>query len=366
MSSVANPTSRTSARRGLALIMIGVAAVMTGWVAIGLLFPGLTLPGGIRPPLREVFDLSPSPIYSLTASGAPLTGNYADLHVDVISLDESSQLMTLRVSGHRACAATCQSEQLVLAALRPGEPERRGLPAFVTVPLPAHDTLVQTTVQLPIQERLIQYPFDDVDLLLGVALESVGSDGATQAVPLTTEASQLRLTLQEEIAQMEMSPPVLLNPSDFHSPSVPLDYLTVAQLTTSRKEALKLMTLLLLGLITGTALYTVLLRSLRDVVLGFGGLILGVWSVRAILVPPTLKDRTGVDIALLIVIVFLLVVLAIRAARIMGSASDRDSTLSFGEREVPRDVPAEQGHANGWRVKALGRADDDPESRLRR
>jgi hypothetical protein len=331
--------------------MLAVIAAMTAWVAIGLLFPGLTLPNGIRPPLQEVFDLSPSPIYSLTSSGAPLTGNYADLHVDVVALDESSQLMTLRVSGHRACASNCQPEQLVLAALRPDEPERRGLPAFATVSLPAHDALVQATVQLPIQERLIQYPFDDVDLLLGVALQNVASDDVTQPVPVTDAASQLRLTLQEEIAQEEMSPPVLLNPSEFHSPSVPLDYITVAHLMTNRKEALKLMTLLLLGLITGTAVYTVLLRSLRDVVLGFGGLILGVWSVRAILVPPTLRERTGVDIALLIVIVFLLVVLAIRAARIVGSTSDLDPTLSSGERDVPRDVPAEQGHTNGWRVK---------------
>src|SRR5262249_16825433 len=148
-------------------------------------------PDGIRPPLREVFDLSPSPIYTLTSPGAQLTGNYADLHVDVISLDESSQLLTLRVSGHRACASTCPAEQLVLAALRPAEPERRGLPAFATVSLPAHDTLVQATVQLPIQERLIQYPFDDVDLLLGVALQDVGSNDVTQPVPLTDASSQL-------------------------------------------------------------------------------------------------------------------------------------------------------------------------------
>ncbi len=348
---VGDPASGGGARRGLALAMVGVALLMTAWVAVGLLMPDLILPNGIRPPLGEVFDLSPSPIYALVSPGVPLAGDFADLHIDVTAVDESTQLMTLRVSGHRACASSCTAEQLVLVALRPDEPEHRGLPPFTTVSLPDHDALVQATVQLPVQQRLIQYPFDSIELLLGVALQEVGTAGAMQPVPPTEAANHLRLTLQEQIAQMELPTPVVLSPTLFTSPSAPIEYVTVARLTLNRKEALKLMTILLLALITGTALYTIMLRSLKDVVLGFGGLILGVWSVRAILVPTTLKERTGVDIALLIIIVFLLVVLGIRAARVIGPGTEAEATLPTGDVDRARDEAAERGTANGWRVK---------------
>jgi len=331
--------------------MVAIALLVTAWMGIGLLMPELLLPNGIRPPLREVFDLSPSPVYALVSPGGASGGDVADLHIDVTALDESTQLMTLRVSGYRACASSCGAEQLVLVALRPDESEHRGLPPFTTVSLPDHDALVQATVQLPVQERLIQYPFDRVDLLLGVALQEVGTAGAVQPVPPTEAENHLRLTLQEQIAQMELPTPVVLSPALFTSASVPLQYVTVAQLALTRKEALKLLTLLLLALIAGTALYTVMLRSLRDVVLGFGGLILGVWSVRAILVPTTLKERTGVDIALLIIIVFLLVVLGIRAARVVAPSADSEVTLPTDDVERPRDEAAERSTANGWRVK---------------
>jgi hypothetical protein len=206
----------------------------------------------------------------------------------------------------------------VLVSLRPDEPQRRGLPPLATVPLPAHDGLVQATVELPVQGRLILYPFDSVDLLLGVALQHVGADGVPRSVPPTEAASRLQLTLQVGISEMQSSAPVTVDPALFRSPTLPLDYVTVEQVSLSRKDALKLMTLLLVALIAGTALYTVMLRSFHDLVLGFGGLILGVWSVRAILVPSALNQRTGVDVALLLVIVFLLVALGVRAARIFA------------------------------------------------
>jgi hypothetical protein len=305
-------------RFGLALVTLGVALLAGGWVVVGLLVPTLVLPGGGRPPLREVFDLSPSPVYPLGASGAPPAGDHADLHIDVLALDQLEQLVALRVSGYRACAPTCEAEELVLVSLRPDEPERRGLPPRATVPLPAHDGPVQATVELPVQGRLIQYPFDSFDLLLGVALQRVGADGATRPVPSTEAASHLRLTLQEAISQMQASAPVPVDPTLVRSPALPLDYVTVQQVTFGRKDALKLMTVLLVALIALTALCTVMLRSFRDLALSFGGLILGVWSVRAILVPSALNQRTGVDIALLLVIVFLLVALGVRAALIMA------------------------------------------------
>jgi hypothetical protein len=310
--------------------MLGIALLAGGWIVVGLMFPTIVLPAGLRPPLWEVFDRSPSPIYLLTAPGASLAGEHTDLHIDVVGLDEAKQLLALRVSGYRTCAPSCRAEELVLVSLRPDESVRRGVPPLVTVPLPAHDGIVQATVELPVQGRPIQYPFDSFDLLLGVALQDVGTDGAMRPAPSTEAASDLQLTLQEtisQIEQMQLSVPAPVDPTLVRSPTLPLDYVTVQQLTFSRKEAIKVMTLLLLALIAGTALYTVILRSFGDLAVSFGGLILGIWSVRAILVPSTLTQRTGVDIALLVVIVFLLVALGVRAALIIAPNPDLHTEL---------------------------------------
>jgi hypothetical protein len=332
--------------------MVGVALLVGGWMVVGLLVPTLVLPGGVRPPLREVFDVSSSPIYPLSPSGAPLAADHADLHIDVIALDETRQMLALRVSGQRACAPTCAAEELVLVSLRPDEPQRRGLPPLATVPLPAHDGLVQATVELPLQGRLIQYPFDSFDLLLGVALQQVETDGATRPVPPTEAESHLQLTLQEGISHMQLSTPATVDPTPFRSSTLPLDYVTVEQLSLSRKEALKLMTVLLVALIAGTAIYTVMLRSFHDLAVGFGGLILGVWSVRAILVPNALSQRTGVDVALLVVIVFLLVALGVRAARIIARHRDPRAELPPRPVDWPA-VAAHAGPADGERRKAI-------------
>jgi hypothetical protein len=313
-----DPPAHYGARLGLSVTLLGIALLVSGWVAVGLLFPTLVLPGGVQPPLRKVFDFTPPPTYPLGSSGTPLAGDHADLRIAVFALDESQQQLALRVSGYRACGPTCAAERLVLAALQPDEPQRGGLPPLATVPLPAQDGPVQATVELPVQLHLIQYPFDSVELLLGVALQQVGTDGGTQPVPSTEAASHLRLTLQEGISQMQMSAPVPVDPTLVRSPTVPLDYVTVEQVTFSHDDPQKLMTLLLLGLIAGTALYAVLLRSFHELALGFGGVILGVWGVRAILVPSAFKDRTGVDITLMVVIVFLLVALGIRAAWVIA------------------------------------------------
>jgi hypothetical protein len=310
--------------------MLGIALLVCGWLVVGLLVPTLVLPGGLRPPLREVFDPSPSPIYPLSPSGTPPSAHDDELHINLVALDDAKQVLSVRVSGHRTCAPTCAAQQLVLVSLRPDEPQQLGLPPFATVSLPANDTLMQTTVDLPVQEHLLQYPFDRVELLLGVALEDVDTDGSVQPIPATDAASHPHLTLQEAISQVQSSVPVSMDPTLVQSPSMPLDYVTVEQLTLTRTDAFKLMTLLLLALISGTALYTVMLRSFHDLMIGFGGLILGVWGVRAMLVPSGLNLRTGVDICIVVVIVVMIGIFSVRAARVIAPYRDRRPESSAG------------------------------------
>jgi membrane protein implicated in regulation of membrane protease activity len=68
-------------------------------------------------------------------------------------------------------------------------------------------------------------------------------------------------------------------------------------------------------LIAASAVFALSLKDLEDLLLGIGGIILGVWGVRSIVVQTELPDLTLVDIALALIILLLLLALAIRAAR---------------------------------------------------
>ena len=76
------------------------------------------------------------------------------------------------------------------------------------------------------------------------------------------------------------------------------------------------------------AAYAVFLRPLHDLILSTGSLVIGVWGIRSILVPSNIAGRTGVDVALGLVILFLLGAiggLAYRIARVSRRRAQPDS-----------------------------------------
>ena len=70
---------------------------------------------------------------------------------------------------------------------------------------------------------------------------------------------------------------------------------------------------MLVILIAAAAAYSVFLRPLHDLVVNAGALVLGVWGIRSILVPSSINYITAVDLALSMVIIFVLGALTIRA-----------------------------------------------------
>ena len=74
------------------------------------------------------------------------------------------------------------------------------------------------------------------------------------------------------------------------------------------------LTLVLVVLITVSGLLALFTRTIHELVLGVGGLILGIWGVRSILVPQPVPTITAIDLALSTVILLLLLGLAVRAA----------------------------------------------------
>jgi hypothetical protein len=70
---------------------------------------------------------------------------------------------------------------------------------------------------------------------------------------------------------------------------------------------------LLVLLIGAAAASAVFVRPLDELVLNTGGLVLGVWGVRSILLPGNPAYLTAVDLTLSVVILFLLGTIAVRA-----------------------------------------------------
>ena len=59
-------------------------------------------------------------------------------------------------------------------------------------------------------------------------------------------------------------------------------------------------------LISAGAGYAVFLRPLHDLAIGAGSLVLGVWGIRTVLLPNNISYTTAVDLALSVVLLFLL------------------------------------------------------------
>jgi hypothetical protein len=67
---------------------------------------------------------------------------------------------------------------------------------------------------------------------------------------------------------------------------------------------------LLIAISASLALFT---RGIDELALGFGGIILGVWGVRSVLMPQSVGTVTAIDLALSWLILLLLLGLAVRA-----------------------------------------------------
>src|SRR5207253_10609574 len=102
----------------------------------------------------------------------------------------------------------------------------------------------------------------------------------------------------------------------------------------SRPLYLQALAVLLVLLVTAAAAYAVFLRPLDEIVINSGALVLGVWGIRAILLGTNVPGFTAVDLALSVVILFLLVAITVRALLYLWG---RGRGRSGPDEEVPRE-----------------------------
>lgn len=295
------------------------------------------------------------PVYTLTHSPrGGLDPNHARLHLDVVSLDEWAGTLTLRVSGTHVCQTACGwSDRLTFVATQQSQPGMEGLPPSVTLLLPATAKVVTETVTLPIEGAPLDYPFDRYHLALGLLFEQVFPDGTVQTLSPTEASRRLTLSLHNHVPGAIMDSPTILDPLAFTIPDSREHYAFAVHLDFQRPPYAEILAVLLVLLVAAAASYAVLLRPLAELVVNAGAMVLGVWGVRAILVGTTRPGTTGLDLALSLVILFLLGGVTVR----MLHHLDRRSGLNLLQRQhlggggdqVREDSPAPDDSPPGER-----------------
>ena len=242
--------------------------------------------------------------------------NAAFVNLTVMNLDETQGIATLIVSGHRVCSVECLPLTGTFFSLGSDAAQRRGLPPSATVSVPGKSGAYTFTIELPVLGAPQRYPFDRYTLLLGLVMSVTLADGTERVITSPTLVQdQASLTLEDRVARLSMAPPVPIDPASVRATNDPVDFLIVDRLQWERPYHLRIVTVLLVILISASGIFALGLRSLHELVLGIGGIILGIWGVRSVVVQTPLPDVTLIDLILAFVILVLLLGLSIRAAR---------------------------------------------------
>jgi hypothetical protein len=303
---------------------VGSAMLMLGIV--------VTLPFSLASIVDDVLGPATGAVLPLLRGVPPaaIASDHSRLHVAVTHLDEVQLLATLRVSGHHVCEAACPwRDRLLFVSVTPDDGDAEGLPPSAGILLPQTSEAVSEAIQLPVRGVPIRYPFDRYHLDLGIALQRVYPDGRVAAMGADQAPRHLFLSIQGRLPQKRMSIPVSIDPRGFRTSGGPVEYVAAYAVSFERPRYLRVLAVLLVLLIAAAAAYSVLLRPLEDLIVNSGALVLGVWGVRAILVPINLHFLTAVDLALSMVILFLLGGLSTKALIL---AHDRGNLRILGRR----------------------------------
>ena len=309
---VENAPTAGSRRRYLAAFAVTVAIVI---VVLGLLPTALVsmyqeLRGQV---VDHVYDLFSGTEVDVDRTFAPDT---AFANITVTNLDESSRTAALTVSGHRVCEAICPPTTVTFFSLGNDAAQRRGLPPSAAVNVPGETGTYTNTIELPVRGTPQLYPFDNYILLLGLVFSVTLPNGREEVITSPGLVQErISLTLEDQVVRLNMFPPVPVDPASVRSPSDPVSFLLVDQLEWQRPGYLRILTVLLVILISASGIFALGLRSLHELVLGIGGIILGIWGVRSVVVQSELPDVTLIDVILGLVILVLLLALSLRAAR---------------------------------------------------
>lgn len=293
------------------------------WVqaVVLLLIVVLALPVAFRSMGVQLTDSQVRTLY-LFPEGTPLSAQAAKAesksesfyNISAINIDEGAGTVTLAISGQRVCPAMCPTMTFTLVSLDDDADVRRALPPSVPMVVESSDQVFSATAELPLRGQAGKYPFDDYILWLGV-YGTRTADGLTKPLMEDNIRGHAFLTVQNQLRDFTMQPPVPIDPDRVQSSVDVVDFFGVQALHFERPIHMKILTVLLLLLITVSAFAAVAMREVRELLVGVGSLVLGIWGVRSILVPQPVPVVTSVDLYLSLVILFVLLGLLLRGAQ---------------------------------------------------
>jgi hypothetical protein len=202
------------------------------------------------------------------------------------------------------------------------------------------------------------YPFDRYALTLAVVLQTTLADGTTR--PLRGEPGDppITLTLQSRLQRLLMLPPAAIDAAGVRTETDPDAFLYVRALEFRRPVYLMVLAVLLVTLIASAAIYSVRSQAVPQLLAGVGSLVLGVWGIRAILVPGVPPYVTAIDLALSLVILILLVGIIARGLlqyRRTATAEPRPAEQA-GDQLPDRSSPPPRRKARLGRLRNSARA----------
>lgn len=312
------------------------------WYRVALLFTIIlvvfvliALPLAIGSMFGTLFGTTENAYYDLK-TGQPLTvdeveGSQQDrtyLNLGLADLDMDSLSLSLVASGHRQCRGECPELDLLLLSLDPS-PVRRGMAPSALLHIDTAIDVFTQEVELPIDGNPSLYPFDGYDIQLAIAGYSVNAAGTPTALTRANFDDNLEISVQDQITELVMLPPIGITLPQVVDNNDLLEALAGQRLELARPVYLQVLSVLLVLLIGISGLMALFTRSIGDLVLGIGGLIIGVWGIRSVMVPQPLPTLSVVDLSLSGVILLLLVGLAIRAAIHFHNRSELDLLRRF-------------------------------------
>lgn len=245
-------------------------------------------------------------------SGSPAT-HHMRLLLAVTAIDEVQLSATIQVSGHHRCVGCAWSDRVLLVVLAGDDADAETLPPSAAITIAPTDVDISETVRLPLRGHPVHYPFDRYRMVIGVTYQRVHPDGRLETLSATEARGHFFVSLQELLPRYAMEGPFRLDPRHVGSGGHPFEYTDVFEAWFDRPPYLRVLAGMLLILIAAVAAYSVFWRSLDDLVVNSGALVLSMWGIRAILTPTTVSYVTAVDLVLSIVIIFTLGALCVRA-----------------------------------------------------
>lgn len=267
-----------------------------------------------------------------------------------LSIDEAKGFLDFVVSGNRTCNTALKDEdpvlsrspnhcyqlQVVLYSLQAVEPYRRGLPPSTTLTIAAGEEMFSTPGQLPLIGQPSLYPLDTYDLRLAISIIKIMDDGTKQPFTEDEYEAVAITTVRNAVHNFLIEQPSNVDPESIAAVDDPYPFIGAMDVRFERPTYLKTLAVMLVLMIAISSVITMLTRTVKDALLSVGGIVLGVWGVRSILVSSSVSVLTAIDITLSTVIFFLLLGIGIRIVKHLFDSSELPDPIPAAKNVVQR------------------------------